>query len=149
MKRAILDKNVKVPEHATIGYDLEADSKKYHVTESGIVIVEGYQSKDRYRFTAGLGNKVQTCETAGRGMVSPSGHFFGDCLKLVLFREKLAAHTADSNHGEPNQAEGGRLRGSGISGNTGQAQRRAAPSCLRRNQVYRIRRTEPLARWSR
>ncbi len=45
VKRAILDKNVKVPEHATIGYDLEADSKKYHVTESGIVIVEGHQSK--------------------------------------------------------------------------------------------------------
>jgi glucose-1-phosphate adenylyltransferase len=45
VKRAILDKNVKVPEGATIGYDLEADKKKYHVTESGIVIVEGHQSK--------------------------------------------------------------------------------------------------------
>ena len=45
VKRAILDKNVKVPEGATIGYDLEADRKKYHVTESGIVIVEGHQSK--------------------------------------------------------------------------------------------------------
>lgn len=45
VRKAILDKNVKVPEHATIGYDLEADSKKYHVTETGIVIVEGYQSK--------------------------------------------------------------------------------------------------------
>jgi glucose-1-phosphate adenylyltransferase len=45
VRRAILDKNVKVPEHATIGYDLEADRKKYHVTDSGIVIVEGHQSK--------------------------------------------------------------------------------------------------------
>jgi glucose-1-phosphate adenylyltransferase len=45
VKRAILDKNVKVPEYATIGYDLESDRKKYHVTESGIVIVEGHQSK--------------------------------------------------------------------------------------------------------
>jgi glucose-1-phosphate adenylyltransferase len=45
VRRAILDKNVKVPEGATIGYDLKADSKKYHVTESGIVIVEGHQSK--------------------------------------------------------------------------------------------------------
>ncbi len=45
IKRAILDKNVKVPEGATIGYDLEADKKKYYVTETGIVIVEGHQSK--------------------------------------------------------------------------------------------------------
>ena len=44
VRRAILDKNVKVPEGAKIGYDLEADRKKYHVTESGIVVVEGHQS---------------------------------------------------------------------------------------------------------
>jgi glucose-1-phosphate adenylyltransferase len=45
VKRAILDKNVKLPPDTTIGYDLEADKKKYHVTETGIVIVEGHQSK--------------------------------------------------------------------------------------------------------
>jgi glucose-1-phosphate adenylyltransferase len=44
VKRAILDKNVKIPEGAQIGYDLEADRKKYHVTESGIVVIEGHQS---------------------------------------------------------------------------------------------------------
>jgi glucose-1-phosphate adenylyltransferase len=44
VRRAILDKNVKIPEGARIGYDLEADRQKYHVTESGIVVVEGYQS---------------------------------------------------------------------------------------------------------
>jgi glucose-1-phosphate adenylyltransferase len=44
VRRAILDKNVKIPEGAKIGYDLEADRQKYHVTESGIVVVEGYQS---------------------------------------------------------------------------------------------------------
>jgi glucose-1-phosphate adenylyltransferase len=44
VRRAILDKNVKIPEGMKIGYDLEADRKKHHVTESGIVIVEGYQS---------------------------------------------------------------------------------------------------------
>ncbi len=44
VRRAILDKNSKVPEGARIGYDLEADARKYHVTESGIVVVEGYQS---------------------------------------------------------------------------------------------------------
>ncbi len=40
VRRAILDKNVKVPEGATIGYDAEQDRKLYHVTESGIVVVE-------------------------------------------------------------------------------------------------------------
>jgi len=44
VKRAILDKNVKIPEGARIGYDIEEDRKKYHVTESGIVVIEGYQS---------------------------------------------------------------------------------------------------------
>jgi glucose-1-phosphate adenylyltransferase len=41
IRRAILDKNVRVPPDATIGYDLEQDSKLYHVTETGIVVVEG------------------------------------------------------------------------------------------------------------
>ena len=44
VRRAILDKNVKIPEGAEIGYNLEEDRKKYHVTESGIVVVEGHQS---------------------------------------------------------------------------------------------------------
>jgi glucose-1-phosphate adenylyltransferase len=44
VRRAILDKNVKVPEGAQIGYNVEEDRKKYHVTESGIVIIEGHQS---------------------------------------------------------------------------------------------------------
>jgi len=34
-----------VPEDAVIGYDLEEDRKRYHVTESGIVVVEGLRSK--------------------------------------------------------------------------------------------------------
>jgi len=44
VRRAILDKNVRVPEDATIGYDLERDRQLYHVTESGIVVVEGHRS---------------------------------------------------------------------------------------------------------
>ncbi len=44
VRRAILDKNVQVPEDAVIGYDLEHDRQRYHVTESGIVVVEGYRS---------------------------------------------------------------------------------------------------------
>ncbi|MBV8731743.1 MAG: glucose-1-phosphate adenylyltransferase, partial [Acidobacteriia bacterium] len=41
IRRAILDKNVRVPEDACIGYDLEHDRRFHHVTESGIVVVEG------------------------------------------------------------------------------------------------------------
>ncbi len=44
IRRAILDKNVRIPPDTTIGYDLEADRRKYHVTESGIVVVEGLRS---------------------------------------------------------------------------------------------------------
>ncbi len=40
LRRAIIDKNVMIPDGATIGYDLEADrSKGYTITDSGIVVV--------------------------------------------------------------------------------------------------------------
>ena len=44
VRRAILDKNVRIPEDAEIGYDLANDRKLYHVTESGIVVIEGRRS---------------------------------------------------------------------------------------------------------
>ena len=44
VRRAILDKNVRVPEDATIGYDPAQDRANYHVTESGIVVVGGNRS---------------------------------------------------------------------------------------------------------
>jgi len=44
LRSAILDKNVQVPPDATIGYDREADAARYHVTESGIVVVSGERS---------------------------------------------------------------------------------------------------------
>jgi glucose-1-phosphate adenylyltransferase len=40
----ILDKNVRIPEETEIGYDLERDRRFHHVTESGIVVVEGNRS---------------------------------------------------------------------------------------------------------
>jgi glucose-1-phosphate adenylyltransferase len=43
IRRAILDKNVRVPEGTRIGYDLENDSLYHHVTESGVVVVEGHR----------------------------------------------------------------------------------------------------------
>ncbi|MBK5294486.1 MAG: glucose-1-phosphate adenylyltransferase [Acidobacteriia bacterium] len=45
IRRAILDKNVRVPEDAVIGFDPARDRKLYHVTESGIVVIEGRHSK--------------------------------------------------------------------------------------------------------
>jgi glucose-1-phosphate adenylyltransferase len=40
VRRAILDKNVRIPEDATVGYDLEADrARGWHVTEDGIVVI--------------------------------------------------------------------------------------------------------------
>ncbi len=44
IRRAILDKNVRIPADTTIGYDPVADAKLYHVTETGIVVVEGQRS---------------------------------------------------------------------------------------------------------
>ncbi len=44
VRRAILDKNVRIPEGGTIGYDLDEDKRRHHVTESGIVVVEGLRS---------------------------------------------------------------------------------------------------------
>ena len=44
IKNAILEKNVRVPENGRVGYDLEEDRVRHHVTESGIVVVEGSRS---------------------------------------------------------------------------------------------------------
>jgi glucose-1-phosphate adenylyltransferase len=41
VRRAILDKNVHLPPDTTIGYDEVQDRRLYHVTETGIVVVEG------------------------------------------------------------------------------------------------------------
>jgi glucose-1-phosphate adenylyltransferase len=44
IRRAILDKNLKIPADTVIGYDLDQDRQRYHVTDSGIVTVEGRRS---------------------------------------------------------------------------------------------------------
>jgi glucose-1-phosphate adenylyltransferase len=44
IRRAILDKNVRVPEGVVIGYDLDHDRQFHYVTDSGIVVVEGQKS---------------------------------------------------------------------------------------------------------
>jgi glucose-1-phosphate adenylyltransferase len=42
--RAIIDRHVSLPEHTEIGYDLEADKRRFHVTPSGIVVVVRQES---------------------------------------------------------------------------------------------------------
>jgi len=44
VRRAIIDKNFHVPDHARIGYEPELDAAAYHVTDSGIIVVEGHRS---------------------------------------------------------------------------------------------------------
>jgi glucose-1-phosphate adenylyltransferase len=36
---AIIDRHVDLPEHTVIGFDLEADRKRYHVTENGVRVI--------------------------------------------------------------------------------------------------------------
>ncbi len=39
IRRAIIDRHIHIPEHIEIGYNLEEDRKRYHVTDTGIVVV--------------------------------------------------------------------------------------------------------------
>jgi glucose-1-phosphate adenylyltransferase len=39
IKKAIVDKHVDIPAGTSIGYDLDEDRKRFHVTESGIVVI--------------------------------------------------------------------------------------------------------------
>jgi glucose-1-phosphate adenylyltransferase len=42
VRHTILDKNVRIPEGTSIGYDLDADrARGWHVTDSGIVVIGG------------------------------------------------------------------------------------------------------------
>jgi glucose-1-phosphate adenylyltransferase len=44
IRRAIIDRHVTLPERSEIGYDMEADKRRFHVTDSGIVIVVRQES---------------------------------------------------------------------------------------------------------
>lgn len=43
VRRAIIDKNVHVPEWESVGFDLERDRQRFHVTDGGVVVIpKGY-----------------------------------------------------------------------------------------------------------
>ena len=44
IRRAIIDRHVSLPERTEIGYDVEADRRRFHVTDSGIVVVVRQES---------------------------------------------------------------------------------------------------------
>ena len=44
IRRAIIDRHVSLPERTEIGYDLEADKRRFHITDSGIVVVVRQES---------------------------------------------------------------------------------------------------------
>jgi len=39
IRRTIIDRNIRIPEDSVIGFDSEEDRRKYHVTETGIVVI--------------------------------------------------------------------------------------------------------------
>ena len=39
IRRAIIDRHVNLPEHAEIGYNMDEDRKRYHISDSGVVVV--------------------------------------------------------------------------------------------------------------
>jgi len=47
LRRTLVDKNVNIPADTTIGFDLEQDRRRYWVSESGIVVVEGRRTPVR------------------------------------------------------------------------------------------------------
>jgi glucose-1-phosphate adenylyltransferase len=46
IRRAIIDKNVTIPDGEVIGYDLEQDRKRFFVTDSGIVVIPKSPKRD-------------------------------------------------------------------------------------------------------
>lgn len=49
IRRTIIDKDVDIPPHSTVGYDLAADRKRFSVTDSGIVVIpKGVPASDEF-----------------------------------------------------------------------------------------------------
>ena len=46
-RRAIIDKNVYIPEGDEIGYDLERDRQRFFITDSGMVVIPKAPKRER------------------------------------------------------------------------------------------------------
>jgi len=44
IRRAIIEKHVRLPAGTVIGYDPAEDARRYHLTDSGIVVIGGPRS---------------------------------------------------------------------------------------------------------
>jgi glucose-1-phosphate adenylyltransferase len=56
IRRAILDKDVKVPPHSTIGYDLEHDRRRgFTITENGVVVIAKAELPETFSLKANVG----------------------------------------------------------------------------------------------
>ncbi len=49
VRRCIIDKHVHIPPNDVIGYNREEDAKRFHVTESGIVVIAKHQTVELKR----------------------------------------------------------------------------------------------------
>ena len=47
IRRAIIDKNVYIPEGDEIGFDLERDRRRFFITDSGIVVIPKAPKRER------------------------------------------------------------------------------------------------------
>ena len=46
IRRAIVEKNVQIPEDTVVGYDLAEDAKRFRVTQQGVVVIESAEKFD-------------------------------------------------------------------------------------------------------
>jgi glucose-1-phosphate adenylyltransferase len=54
IRRAIIDKDVRIPAHTTVGYDLEHDRKRgFTITESGVVVIAKAERPDTFLMPRG------------------------------------------------------------------------------------------------
>jgi len=50
LRRVVVDRGCRLPDHSVIGYDLEEDRKRYHVTEEGVVLVTAEMIGQSYHY---------------------------------------------------------------------------------------------------
>ena len=43
LRKCIIDKHVRIPPNDVIGYNPDEDRKRFHVTESGVVVIAKHQ----------------------------------------------------------------------------------------------------------